>query len=182
MDQPVAADIRSWSPPLFGWDTYGFPAGTDGDTALDIRAAWAVGQLYAITGRTLASITTVEDTAVAQKVLAAFVMTEAMGGGQAALEVLDQPWLKSFQAGSYAETRFSPAELAGGGTQRQPPFPMSLWWLLWSLMGPEKRAEWMAWLTGKTAAAAAFIPMDFDCGYELGPMVGGGAFDSWPGW
>lgn len=179
MDQPTAAAIRSWAPPLFSWDTYGFPPGTPGDAALDVRATWAVGQLHAVTGRTLASITTTEDVAVAQKVLAAFVMTEAMGGGAAALQVLEQPWLKSFSAGSYAETRFSPAEMAGGSS-KSPPFPVSLWWLLWALCTPEKQAEWMAWLTGKTPAAAVFVPVDFDgCGSGYGPLAFGSGIDNY---
>ena len=176
---PAAADVRMWAPPAFDWAAYGFPAGAAPDP-LEVRVQWAVGQLYAITGRTLASITTIEDVAVAQKVLAAFVMMEVTGGGRAALAVLEQPWLKSFSAGSYSETRFSPAELAGGQS-KAPPYPLSLWWLLWALMTSEKRAEWRQLLTGQTPPAAAFVPVDFAEGWlEVGPMVGGGAFDS--GW
>lgn len=160
MDAPTAALIRAWAPPLFVWADYGFPV-ADPDTALEVRVGWAVGELYAVTGRTLASITAAEEVSVAQKVLAGFVMMEAVGGGSAAIEVMNAPWLKSFAAGSYSETRFSPAELGAAGG-KSPPFPGWLWWMLWSLMTDEKRDEWRRLLDGCVKPAVANVPVSFD--------------------
>lgn len=169
MDAPTATLIRAWSPPLFIWADYGFPV-ADPDTALEVRVGWAVGELYAVTGRTLASITAAEEVSVAQKVLAAFVMMEAVGGGQAAIEVMNQPWLKQMVAGSYSETRFSPAEMAGGGTGKSPPFPNWLWWMIWSLCTDEARDRWRRLLGECVAPAVAFVPVSFDatCDWEPG--------------
>lgn len=170
MQPPTAADLRAWSPPAFDWTKYGFPAGANPDP-LDVRAEWAAGQLFAVTGRTLASITSLEETAIAQKVLAAFAMAEATGGGPTALAVLEAPWLKSFTAGSYSETRFSPSELAGGA--KQPPYPPALWGLLWALMTPEKRDEWMQMLTGQRAPAGTFVELDWSAMPQVGPVAWG---------
>jgi hypothetical protein len=160
MLQPTAADIRLWGPPLFDWAAYGFPPGVSPDP-LEVRVGWAIGELYAVTGRTLLSIVTPEDITVAQKVLAAFVIMEATGGGAAALAMMDQPWLKSFSAGSYSESRFSPAELGmAGGTS--PPFPGWLWWMLWSLMTDDKRDEWRRLLNGTVKPAVAMVPVSFE--------------------
>lgn len=173
MDQPVGTDIRAWGPPLFDWASYGFAAPTPPDPdPLDLRAMWAAGTLFAVTGRTLASITSVEQIAIAQKVLAVFAMMEATGGGQAALAVLEAPWLKSFTAGSYSETRFSPAELAGGSASA-PPYPAPLWALLWALMTPEKQDEWLERLSGRRRPAGVFIEPDWDHRRELAPLAWG---------
>lgn len=182
MDAPTAEEIRSYAPPLFDWETYGFPADVDPDP-LDVRVGWAVGTLYAVTGRTMDSITLTEEVAIAQRVLAAFVMLEATGGSAAALQVLEQPWLKSFTAGSYSETRFSPSEIAGGsGKTETPPYPPTLWALLWALMTEEKRDEWRQRLTGQVSPAAAFFDMDWGGGEPpVAPMVwGAGVDNSWP--
>lgn len=184
MDRPTPTEIRAYAPPLFDWEAYGFPVPVPPatDDALDIRVEWAVGTLYAVTGRTMDSITVPEEVAIAQRVLAAFVMLEATGGSQAALQVLEQPWLKSFTAGSYSETRFSPSELAGGGKTEAPPYPPTLWALLWALMTDEKRDEWTEKLTGRVRPAGAFFDMDWG-GREPfpGPMASGAGIDNtWP--
>lgn len=171
-----AEALRAWAPPLFNWSLYGL--GVADPDPLDVRASMAVGQLYAITGRTLASITSPEEVAIAQKVLAALVVIEAMGGGEAALQVLEQPWLKSFSAGSYSETRFSPSEL---GATKSPPYPPGLWALLWALMTEEKRAEWLEMLTGVHRPAGGFVDIDWsDSGVESGPMIFGQGIETWP--
>jgi hypothetical protein len=175
MDQPTAAEMRAWAPPAFDWAAYGFPGGLDPDP-LDVRVGWAAGELYAVTGRTLASITLPEEVAIAQKVLAVFTMTQATGGGPAALKVLEQPWLKSFTAGSYSETRFSPAELAGGNG-KSPPYPAGLWALLWALMTEDKKDEWRRELSGQVAPAGVFVEMDFGGVRDgLGGFTGGWPF------
>lgn len=173
MEQPTAADIRLWGPPLLDWDAYGFgvPQGSDPDP-LDVRVGWAVGTLYAVTGRTLASITSVEEVPIAQKVLTAFAVMEAMGGGTAALKVLEAPWLKSFAAGSYREERFSPQELAGGQAAA-PPYPPALWALLWALMTDAKKDEWLERLSGVRRPAGTFIQPDWGGRRERGPLVSG---------
>lgn len=177
MDTPTVTELRTWAPPAFAWATYGFPADVDGDALLAVRVGWAAGTLYAVTGRTLASITTLEDVAIAQKVLAALVIMEALGGGPAALKVLEKPWLKSFSAGSYSETRFSPQELAGGSAQA-PPYPPALWALLWALMTEEKRDEWLERLTGQRRPAGGFVEVDWgDREPEYGPLLFGPGFE-----
>lgn len=180
VEQPTATEVRSWSPPLFDWATYGF--GVADPDPLDVRVQWAVGQLYAVTGRTLESITSLEEVAIAQKVLAAFTVMEAMGGGTAALAVLEQPWLKSFTAGSYSETRFSPSEIAGGQS-KSPPYPAALWALLWALMTDEKKDDWIRTLTGQNAPAVAYVAEDWgeDVGDTYGGLVfGPGVTHGWP--
>lgn len=169
MEQPTATEIRSYAPPAFSWDTYGFPVTTEGDAALDVRVGWARGTLYAVTGRTLDSITSEEEVAIAQRVLVAFVINEALGGGAAALKVLEKPWLKSFSAGSYSETRFSPSEMAGGSA-KAPPYPPALWALLWALMTDEKKDDWLERLTGQHRPAGLFVEMDWS-GSPPGVMV-----------
>ena len=188
MDAPTAADIRAWSPPAFQWDDYGFPAPdppTDPDP-LEIRVEWSIGTLFAVTGRTLASITSVEDTAMAQKVIVVFTVMEALGGGEAAIAVLEAPWLKSFTAGSYSETRFSPSELTGKG---QPPYPYALWNLLWALMTEEKQDEWWERLTGQRRPAGVFIEPDWggspghrDGSDSYGPVAWGSGIEHPWGW
>jgi hypothetical protein len=187
MDRPTTTELRTWSPPAFVWADYGFPDPA-GDAALDVRIGWAVGTLYAVTGRKLDTITSDEEIPIAQKVIAMLAIMEALGGGKAALAVMEKPWLKSFAAGSYREDRFSPAELAGvSGTTKQPPYPAALWTLLWALMTPEKRDEWTWLLTGQAAPATTFIDPGFggDCGDSLGGLVfGSGVTHGWPfaGW
>lgn len=176
MDTPTVVEIRSWAPPAFDFSKYGFPTGVDPDP-LATRVEWAVGQLYAITGRTLASITSTEEVSIAQKVLAAFTITEVVGGGQAAIAVLEAPWLKSFTAGSYSETRFSPAEIAGG-TSKAPPYPPALWALLWALMDEDKRAEWLEMLSGRTRPAASFTGVEWDGFVDVGPSIHGQGIES----
>jgi len=177
MDAPSADDIRVWAPPAFDWAKYGFPAGVDPDP-LAIRVEWAAGQLYAVTGRTLASIVSAEETSIAQKVLAAFTMGEAVGGGAAAIKVLEAPWLKSFTAGSYSETRFSPAELAGGQA-KAPPYPPTLWALLWALMTEDKRDEWRLILTGQRPPAGTFVEPDWGEWGETPARIAGPGVESW---
>lgn len=184
MDTPTATQVRSWAPPNFQWSTYGFPVPTGSDPdPLDVRVGWAAGTLYGVTGRTMASITNPEETAIAQKVITAFVITEVLGGGPAALAVLEQPWLKSMTAGSYSEQRFSPAELAGGSVSA-PPYPPALWALLWAIMTQEKRDDWMFRLTGQRAAAGTFVNVDWggpgDHHHGDGLMFGPGVTHSWP--
>ena len=172
MDAPSATEIRTWGPPGFDWTKYGYPD-PGGDTALAVRGEWAAGTLYAVTGRTLDSITTVEEVSIAQKILTAFVITEAMGGGPAALAVLEKPWLKSFTAGSYSETRFSPSELSASGKL---PYALPLWMLLWALMTDEKKDEWIEVLGGTRRPAGTYIGVDFEGPFaedELGPGVYG---------
>jgi hypothetical protein len=180
MNQPTSAEIRGFAPPLFVWADFGFPApsGSDPDP-LDARVGWAVGTLFAVTGRTLASITTVEHVAIAQRVLTAFVLLEALGGGEAALSVMESPWLKSFTAGSYSETRFSPSEL---GLGKAPPFPPALWTLLWALMTDDMKDEWIFRLGGPRRPAGTFVEPDWGFGAPsspAGPMVWGSGIETW---
>lgn len=179
MDVPTGAVIREWSPPLLDWSAYGFdePFGTAPDP-LDTRASWAAGQLYAETGRTLASITVAEEVTIAQQVLVAFTVMGAQGGSSAALEVAEAPWLKSFTAGSYSETRFSPAELAGGRSSA-PPYPPQIWSLLWALMTPEKRDDWMFRLGMGHAPAATFVAVDWGGHHSVGPSIYGPGIENW---
>lgn len=177
MDAPTGEDIRNWAPPALDWDSLGL--GEDFPDPLDQRATWAAGRLYADTGRTLASITVVEEIGIAQQVLVAFAVMGAQAGSAAALSVAAKPWLKSFSAGSYSESRFSPQEMAGGGNGSTPPYPMPLWNLLWALMTPEKQDDWRTRL-GLANAPAAFLAFPHDGGGELfGPMIWGPGLETW---
>jgi hypothetical protein len=179
MITPTADEIRSWAPPAFDWDRHGLGDAFGSETdPLDSRISWAAGELYAVTGRTLASITVVEEVAIAQRVLVAFTITQAVGGGAAALNVMEKPWLKAFTAGSYSETRFSPSELAGGRTN-SPPYPGGLWALLWALMTPEKQDEWMFRLSGERAPAGTFVEVDWSGGADVGPLIWGPGIQNW---
>ena len=135
-----------------------------------------MGELYAITGRTMATITSPEETAIAQKVIAALAMIEAMGGGEKAIAVLEAPWLKSFTAGSYSEQRFSPQELANA---KAAPYPPGLWALMWALMIDAKRDEWLERLGGQRRPAGVFIGMDWGETPSLGPAIFGDGVDHW---
>jgi hypothetical protein len=177
VDAPTGALIRQWAPPLLDWTAYGFeePWGTGADP-LDARASWAAGQLYADTGRTLASIVLPEEVAIAQQILVAFTVMGAQGGSAAALEVAEAPWLKSFTAGSYSETRFAPSELAGTGGA---PYPQPLWNLLWSLMTDAKRDDWTFRLSGQHAPAGTFVGVDWGGHHHSHPAVWGPGIENW---
>jgi hypothetical protein len=185
MDMPTAAEVRSWSPPAFDWAAAGFPDTVDGNALLDVRIEWSVGTLYAVTARTLESIPAVgkpEETSIAQQVIAAFTIIEAMGGSEEALEVMGQPWLKSFTAGSYSETRFSVAEMSGSsGTSKSPPYPPQLWTLLWALMTPDKQDEWMWLLNGQRKPEGVLVEGDWSSGLDspYGPFVWGSSIEHW---
>jgi len=177
MDVPTAADIRAWAPPSLNWEDYGIgePWG-DGEDPLAVRVQWAVGQLFADTGRTLESIKRPEEVAIAQQVLVAFTVLGVLGGSEQALQVQGAPWLKSFSAGSYSETRFSPAELSARGA---PPYPQPLWNLLWALMTDEKKDDWRLRLGLGFAPAAGFVSVDWSGDGERGPAVWGPGVDTY---
>jgi hypothetical protein len=86
-----------------------------------------------------------------------------MGGSPAALNVQGKPWLKSFTAGSYSETRFSPAELSGANgsgkadviAKLHPWRELAL--ALWLLATPAKREEWTAVFGGEPAPAGGIF-------------------------
>jgi hypothetical protein len=155
MDRPTAADVRAIVPAQFLWADYGYPAG-DPDP-LAARVEYAAATLRLMVGRGLDTITDPDEATVAKHAVALLVMYETIGGGDAALTVMAQPWLKSFTAGSYSETRFSPQELAGGNGKttdvlsKLHPWP-ALARDLWLLASPERRDEWTETLTGVHAA------------------------------
>lgn len=198
MDQPTAADVRAWSPPEFDWAAAGYPAPADGDpesVALEKRVQWAVGEIESITARPFSTIEPPPDGStepnlvpVAEQATVLKVMFAVLGGTKAALAVMQAPWLRSFTAGSYSETRFSPAEIAGiqgRGTERLGylgPEPLAT--LLLMLMTPDKRADWVYLITGKAAPAGTFVPVDWgDSGEFGGLVVGQGVENGWPfGW
>jgi hypothetical protein len=161
---------------LLDWSAYGFD---EFGEQLDTRALWATGQLYAITGRTMASITLAEEVAIAQQVLLAFTVIGAQGGSAAAIAVAEAPWLKSFTAGSYSETRFGPTELAGAKAGSAP-YPEPIWSLLWALMTPEKQDDWRVRLGMAAAPAGVFIGMDWGGHDHYGPSIWGPGIDN--GW
>lgn len=110
--------------------------------------------VMATTGRTLASMP-VDLEPLARKAIVLSVVQTAQAMGGDALEVMAAPWLKSFTAGSYSETRFSPQELVAKGAVAAGP----LGDLLWLLMTPEKREEFMERQAG-TFAPASLIRRD----------------------
>lgn len=150
MQAPSSAEVRGWAPPLFDWARYGYAAPQSGTDPLDFVVTGAVADVFNVTGRSLDSVTTDTDISTAQRAIALLCMTAARGGGADALEVADAPWIKSFTAGSYSETRLTPQEAAASPLQGRmaPPYPEPLWGLLWALMSDEKRAEWLAKLAG----------------------------------
>lgn len=154
MDRPTAAAIRAIAPVQFDWSSFGYPAG-DPDP-LEARVEYAIARLRLETGRTLDSITDVDEQAVARHAIALLTMQETLGGSSAVLAVQGQPWLKSFTAGSYSETRFSPGELAGNAganadvLARINPWP-ALARDLWLLATQEQRDAWVELYTGRYA-------------------------------
>lgn len=177
-------------PPQFDFVSAGYPPPTNSDPdPLDTPVRWAMGEVLSITGRTLADITTDPDVALAQKAVTLKVMIQILGGTKQALAIMAAPWLKSFTAGSYSETRFTPAELAGvsgRGTEAIGSLgPEPLASILLMLCTPDRLAYWLYLITGKAAPAASFSPAGFgEC--DPFPVMGWGpAVESWPvggGW
>jgi hypothetical protein len=156
MDRPTAADVRALVPAQFDWAGFGYPVGTP--DPLEARARYAAARLHLETGRDLDAISDPDEVAVAEHAIAGLVMQETMGGGAAALAVMEQPWLKSFTAGSYSETRFAPGELATRAADSPQdsilrvvnPWP-SIARDLWLLATPEQRDAWKELATGKAS-------------------------------
>lgn len=197
MDRPTAADVRAWSPPEFDWADAGYPAPSGSDpepVALEKRVSWAVSEIESITGRPFQTILPPPDGSnalnlvpIAEEATVLKVMLNAISGTAEALEVLSAPWLRSFTAGSYSETRFSAAEvegIQGRGAERIGSLgPEPLATLLLLLMTDDKRADWIYLLTGKIKPALAFTGMDFDgAGHEHGGqfVFGSGVTHGWP--
>lgn len=176
MDRPTAAEVRAWAPPQFLWLTYGYPApeGPDPDL-LEKRVEWAAAQLRLETGRLLESIVDPDEVAIAEQAIVLLTMQGAMGGSTAALAIAGAPWLKSFTAGSYSETRFSPSELTGTAKdvmgKINPWLPLAR--LLWLLATPEKREEWLELYGGVVAPAGGIFEQDVSgTGEVLWPFGG----------
>lgn len=167
MDRPTSADVRAWVPPAFDWVAMaGYaPAPAAGDPdPLDVRVKWAWAEEQEMTGRDFSQIEVdSNDEALVQKLTALWVMYGAMGGGPAALRVMAQPWLRSFTAGSYSETRFSPSELdvtLRGATPdviaRLHPVA-EIGRLLWLLATPTKQADWTSVLLNREAPIGGIV-------------------------
>lgn len=196
MDRPDAAAIRAWSPPEFNWAAAGYPAPAPGDPepiALEKRVDWAIAEIETITGRSFDLIVPPPVGSalpnlvpVAEKATVLKVMTDVLGGSKAALQVMGQPWLRSFTAGSYSETRFSPAELSGTqgrGTERVGDLgPEPLATLLLILMTDEKRDEWIYLLTGRVAPAGTFVAPDWGGHHGVSPAAAGQGIEAWWPW
>lgn len=185
MDTPTGTAVRTWMPPQFDVGAAGYPAPTGSDPdPLDIRVQWALGDVLSITGRTLDDILTAPDIALAQQAITIKVMIAVLGGTAAALKIMAAPWLKSFTAGSYSETRFTPAELAGvsgRGTEAIGSLgPEPLASILLQLCTPERLEYWLYLITGRAAPAASFTSSDFG-GCDEFPVMGfGAAIETWP--
>jgi hypothetical protein len=197
VDQPTAADVRAWSPPAFDWEDAGYPAPAPGDpesVALEKRVQWAVGEIESMTGRPFATIVAPDPSSgqpnlvpVAEKATVLKVILDVVGGTAAALAVLGAPWLRSFTAGSYSETRFSPAEMSGiqgrGSEAIGNLGPEPLATLLLMLMTDDKRADWLFLLTGRSAPASGYVAEDWggdDCDIYGGLIFGPGVTHGWP--
>lgn len=168
---PDGAGVRLLAPPAFDWASYGYPAPAAGDPEpLDARTQWAIAYVMSTAGRTITSIPA-ELVSVAEQAIVLRVMQDVAGGGQTALQTLfDAPWLKSFTAGSYSETRFSPAELAAARAVN--PLPQ-LADLLWLLMTDAKRDEWLERVSGVRRPAGVFIEPRWGHGHEVAPLAWG---------
>lgn len=166
MDRPDAADIREWAPRQFDFASFGYPApaGPDPDPLeSEVEAADAIIALTI--ARTWSSITDPDEMAVAKRAAVLWTMYAVAGTSSAAITaIFGAPWLKSFTAGSYSETRFSPAEVTTKTSIH--PLP-ALADLLWLLMTPERREEWLERLTGVPAAAGGMFEHDWNAGDEL---------------
>jgi hypothetical protein len=163
MDAPTAAEVREWAPPQFAFASYGYPApeGEAPDT-LEARTRWAWAYVLETTGRTPEDLTG-NDQALAEQAVTLRVMQLALGSSATTFATLSKPWIKSFTAGSYSETRFSPSELGGNAkdvlTKVNPWLELAS--LLWLLMTDEKRDYWLEVFGGRVRPAGAFIPVDF---------------------
>lgn len=198
MDRPTAADVRAWSPPQFDWAAAGFPAPAGSDPepiGFQKRVEWVVGEIENITGRPFPTIVAPPDGSsdpnlipVAEQATVLKTMFEVLAGTKAALKVMQAPWLKAFTAGSYSESRFSPAELSGisgrGSEHLASLGPEPLATLLLMLMTPDKRADWIYLIQGKVKPAVAVVGGHHH-DREGGPFVfGSGVEHGWPfgGW
>lgn len=173
---PTAQDVRAAVPPQFDWAAAGYPAPIAGQRdGLTGAVAHATAMLELTVGREFASFSSAERL-VADKAVALLVLHDAMGGTRAALAVQSKPWLRSYTAGSYSQTRFSPAELAGANgsgkadviAKLHPWRALAL--ALWLLATPAKREEWIELYTGQVAPAGGVFVHD----------AGGGGEGLWP--
>jgi hypothetical protein len=180
---PTAADVRRVAPPNLDWTSLGYPAPASGDPdPLEARVSWAAAEVAAITGRDLTTLTA-DEQLIAQRAITLKVLLDTLGGTKDALDVLGQPWLRSFSAGSYSETRFSAAEMSGtqgrGSEKIVSLGPEPLATLLWLLMSPEKQDEWRFLLTGVAAPASRFIAQDWGGHEWWGPRIFGPGIETW---
>lgn len=158
MDPLTAADVRRLGPPAFDWTAAGYPPAASGEPdRLQDRVDEETAVVLTTAGRTLAGMP-LELEPIARKAIVLSILTGAMEFGADALEVMAAPWLKSFTAGSYSETRFSPGELAAAKGQVA---PGALGRLLWLLMTDEKRQEFMERESGEYAPAMMLREDDY---------------------
>lgn len=193
MDRPTASDVRAQVPPQFNWTAAGYPTPVPpaADT-LDVRVATAAATLALTIGRKLEAIVDEDEVVIARNAVALLVLYDAMGGSAASLQVASRPWLRSFTAGSYSETRFSPAEMAGNGKDldviaKLHPWP-ALARALWLLATPAKRVEWQEVFLGLVAPAGGIFEVfagergagvwPYGPTYPCDPMMPDGPF--WP--
>lgn len=159
MDTPTAADIRAWAPPAYDFAAVGFPAPTPPDAdPLDVQVRWAVSYVVAMTGRQLLTLDLADPQfpALAEQAITWRVVQQVAGSSRSTLRAtFGAPWLKSFTAGSYSETRFAPVELVSRTGVNDLPVLADL---LWLLMTEEKRDEWLERLLGRVRPAATFSP------------------------
>lgn len=152
MIAPTAAEILAASKFSFA------EAGYADETALEPLVAAAGGLLTTITGLEWADITPAQEPLV---LLAVGGMSEqlAMQSTPEYLETLaDFDLIQSFSAGPYSETRRSPEDAMKARKLNAWPWLSDL---LWQLLTPDKRDEWLAFFSGQNAPAFAVTEMDW---------------------
>lgn len=140
----TAADIRGWSQVDFG--SLGFGQDPDLQRLID-RIAESV---ELTTGRTLNGLPDAYDQQMTQ-VIQMLAEQAAYQAQPDQIETASEFFLiSSFTAGSYSETRRGLEEIRKSGLLNPNP---AIHGLLWSLMTPDKRDEWLGWVTGVNAPA-----------------------------
>jgi hypothetical protein len=161
---PTAAEILAAS-------QFDFPtAGYADEAALEPLVAAGGSLLTTITGLEWADITPAQEPLV---LLAVRGMTEqlAMQSTPEYLETLaDFDLIQSFSAGPYSETRRSAEDAMKARKLNAWPWLSDL---LWQLLTPDKRDEWLAYFEGENAPAFAVTEMEWDSYYPYDGYVWG---------
>lgn len=173
-----AALVRSLTRNV-AYGTLGYPVPADGDPdELDDLVLDAISDIETDTGRIpLSALPSLESfpagpeayIRIARRAVALRVAQIAFGGGRGNLSQ-DASGVQSFSVPGYSETRGSKTATNVGALTN--PWP-ELWALIWRLMTPEKREEWVAAQRGEDVPFLDIIDVDIPGAGLSDPFWGG---------